>query len=335
MSDKLSALPLITTVQPNSRFYLTDPAEAVPANRSKAIEWQGMVAALGGDPTISVTLYVNKNGNDITGDGSIINPFLTWQAAVASITDATTSKRYAIVIGPGQYTHAGTLKAFTYLVGVNPSLTILNGGGTLDLPNGADARAGLYNINFSDGTQTIRVTGNQFSNFYLGNCTLPRYIQASGQTNPVLYYLNCQPYGGTLNIGGGNHRFFSCGGSDSAILRINDEPSTATTNVELINCSWILQVIGNNSSNINLSCYASLITSVTFDSVNAGVVTCNFDSSVRVSTITITSGSPVINWMTEAGSIGYTASNPAGWAGSPPTTVQEAIDRIAAFNPGA
>ena len=31
----------------------------------------------------------------------------------------------------------------------------------------------------------------------------------------------------------------------------------------------------------------------------------------------------------------YTPAVPADWASTPPTTVQEALDRIAAFNPGA
>lgn len=36
-----------------------------------------------------------------------------------------------------------------------------------------------------------------------------------------------------------------------------------------------------------------------------------------------------------AGGVSYFAGNPSDWAGSPPTTVAEALDRLAAATPGA
>jgi hypothetical protein len=54
-------------------------------------------------PIATQIVYVNKAGNDATADGSECDPFLTVTAAMASITDASPTKRYAISIGPGNY----------------------------------------------------------------------------------------------------------------------------------------------------------------------------------------------------------------------------------------
>lgn len=53
--------------------------------------------------TNSQIVYVNKGGNDATGNGSINSPYLTIGKAIMSITDASTTKSYSILIGPGDY----------------------------------------------------------------------------------------------------------------------------------------------------------------------------------------------------------------------------------------
>jgi hypothetical protein len=55
-------------------------------------------------------LYVGKNGNDTTGDGSASKPYLNIQSAINSATSGTT-----IFIFPGTYTENLTFKAGVYL----------------------------------------------------------------------------------------------------------------------------------------------------------------------------------------------------------------------------
>lgn len=55
-------------------------------------------------------VFVAKNGNDSTGNGSPNKPYLTLSGAMASITDATPTKRYAICVAPGNYIETGILK---------------------------------------------------------------------------------------------------------------------------------------------------------------------------------------------------------------------------------
>jgi hypothetical protein len=64
-------------------------------------------------------VYVAKNGNDSTGNGGEHAPYLTLQAAMASITDSSPSKRYVIRVKAGNYTESGilNLKPNVYVVG--------------------------------------------------------------------------------------------------------------------------------------------------------------------------------------------------------------------------
>jgi pectin methylesterase-like acyl-CoA thioesterase len=78
-------------------------------------------------PIATQIVYVNKAGNDATADGSECNPFLTVTAAMASILDASPTKRYAISIGPGNYAEPLIhLKANVQLIGTSTLLTRLS-----------------------------------------------------------------------------------------------------------------------------------------------------------------------------------------------------------------
>ena len=70
--------------------------------------------------------YVNKAGNDATGDGSFDNPFLTVQAAISSITDATAAKPYSVLVAPGVYATPFLLAPWIFVQGAgreNTSVT--------------------------------------------------------------------------------------------------------------------------------------------------------------------------------------------------------------------
>lgn len=79
----------------------------------------GNVSAFTLLPTNAQTCYVSKAGNDSTADGSYFKPFLTISAAITSITDASSSKYYQVVVGPGTYTENLTLKPAIFVVGEN------------------------------------------------------------------------------------------------------------------------------------------------------------------------------------------------------------------------
>lgn len=76
-----------------------------------------------GSTSTAQRVYVDKTGNDSTGDGTFNKPYLTVQAAVNSITDATDTKRYIIYIGAGFFNETVTLTNSISLHGVGLSIT--------------------------------------------------------------------------------------------------------------------------------------------------------------------------------------------------------------------
>jgi hypothetical protein len=75
---------------------------------------------------IAETVIVAKNGNDATADGSLARPFLTIQAAISSITDASSTKPYAVLVFPGIYTETFAVAPWTYVTGVSRDAVFLN-----------------------------------------------------------------------------------------------------------------------------------------------------------------------------------------------------------------
>lgn len=93
-------------------------ASATSDGYLSSADWSNFNAKLS-EVSVGQTKFVAKNGNDVTGDGSLSAPYLTVQAAMASITDASPTKRYVISIASGVYAEAGELelKANVFLVG--------------------------------------------------------------------------------------------------------------------------------------------------------------------------------------------------------------------------
>lgn len=75
---------------------------------------------------LTQTKFVSKGGNDATGDGSISKPFLTIQAAITSITDATSAKQYTIQVAPGTYTTGFTMIPYVFIKGMEINSVILS-----------------------------------------------------------------------------------------------------------------------------------------------------------------------------------------------------------------
>ena len=88
---------------------------------------EALAAASGGTTTITQVIFVTKGGNDGTGTGTLGKPYLTVKAAVDAISDATTSKRYVVAVGPGTYTEVSgfALKNYVSIHGFSPATTIV------------------------------------------------------------------------------------------------------------------------------------------------------------------------------------------------------------------
>lgn len=100
-------------------------------------------------PVVTAALYVDKGGNDSTGDGTPNKPFLTIGRAtdaVLALGDQSASKIYGIFVGPGTYVEDVELPAFCCLMGtcqvVEFSETIISGNIQLDGTWGVTAPIG-------------------------------------------------------------------------------------------------------------------------------------------------------------------------------------------------
>ncbi|MCS3596693.1 hypothetical protein M2370_001875 [Bacillus sp. JUb91] len=283
---------------------------------------------------------------------------------MASITDAIApfpdpsniTKRYAISIGPGSYIEPLIhLKANVQLVGTSTLLTRLqipfdiNDPSWFDLNFSQDPRSGFVDLTLLSGPldfnfQTAQsVSGKLF--FVSVNITpTPIFTALSTSVNQVNIRDSMLSGGYTQN--GINMAMFASFVS-SGNITINSQ-ATTDTQVNLvgggINGNVIINVLSGHIpiDPLNLTSFA--ITENIFNpSPNSGNLIVNgvndvitrvratVDSLPIRSRINILGTNTTLIRVDDAFDLAYTPINPANWAPLPPTTVQEALDRIASL----
>jgi hypothetical protein len=112
------------------------------------LTWQEVATSVG----IAQTKVVSKGGSDVDGDGTLTKPYATIAAAMASITDAAPSKRYAIKVEAGAYTEGAlTLKPNVFVIGdLKEAVRITASSVAMDASfsanSGADNRSGMARV---------------------------------------------------------------------------------------------------------------------------------------------------------------------------------------------
>lgn len=123
------------------------------------------------NPVYSLEIHVSKDGNNITGDGTLLNPVLTITKALTLVG----AGRNTVIVHPGGYTESPTVTstnttiATSELTGANTLLT-----GTLTL----SAAARVSGLKMSN----LTITGS--GNTYISNCTVDTRVIKVG-TNYV------------------------------------------------------------------------------------------------------------------------------------------------------
>jgi hypothetical protein len=300
-------------------------------------------------------VYVNKAGNDVTADGSECHPFLTVTAAMASIVDATPAKRYAIVIGPGNYSEPLVhLKANVQLVGASTLLTRLSIPFDINDPTWFetgfvnDNRSGFVDLTLLTGPLDFNfVTASSFSGklfFVSVNITpSPTFTALTTSVNQV-NIRDCMLSSGYTQNGINMVMFASFVSSGNIVIN-----SQATTDAQVnlvgggINGNVIINVQSGHIpiDPLNLTSFA--ITENIFNPFpNSGQLIVNgvnnvitrvratVDSIPIRSRVTLTGTNTTLIRVDDAFGLAYTPGNTANWVDPDPTTVQEALDRIAA-----
>jgi len=316
-------------------------------------------------PNITRIIYVNQGGNDSTADGSLCKPYLTITAAMASITTAIApspdpnnlTKRYEINIGPGQYNEGQLgLKANVQLVGESILLTRLNIPFILDpsdvnwndLNFSKDPRSGFVqltllqplNLNFRI---VQSVSGKLFFDSVTtgGNSTL---ILTALSTSVNQVNIRNSQLGAGYTQNGINMNIFSSFVSGGNIV-INSQVDT-DTQVNLVGGGINGNIIINVQSGhipidpLNLTSFA-IAENIFNPFPNSGQLIINGVNNVStrvratVDSIPIRQRVIIVGTSTslirvdDSNGLAYTPINSANWNSPSPTTVQEALDRLA------
>jgi hypothetical protein len=132
-----------------------------------AVASGGTGRAVGNYSVFSLEIHVSKDGNDTTGDGTLINPVLTVVKALTLVG----AGRNTVIVHPGTYTESPTVSAANVtiatseLTGANTQIS-----GTLTLSAAARV-SGLKMTN-------LTITGS--GNTYISNCTVDTRVIKSG-----------------------------------------------------------------------------------------------------------------------------------------------------------
>jgi hypothetical protein len=309
-------------------------------------------------PTFSETVYVNKGGNDSTGDGTINAPFLTIQHALTTITDSSASKYYAIMVGPGIY-GGFNIKPYTAVIGTT------GGAGNGTTPNGtmvteinAPADTCGFDPSFATGELAIgwlahlgfmnhqtwdqgTVVGAQpqltfreiswdagasflgpgtvgFDNVTWTNCLSYGGVLVQGWQ--YLWLRDCTFLGGVVQVNAG-----PVGALEQTTLLAENTSFGAQISPTAVNVHWASPSPYNAIADL---CNSSIIGTLTLDGVQT-----SFSSTVEGIPLTVSqiNSAPPPVLKTSAFALGYTPTTPGNWNAPEPTTTQQALDRMASL----
>jgi len=293
-------------------------------------------------------VYVDKSGIDATADGTPSLPFLTVTGALTAIAlfaqQPAVTIPVEIVLGPGVYTEASSyLPFYVDITGSGRTATRLDKNLTVGNSNyGSNL---IRDLTLGNDT-TISNIGNAGATHYAlfvvncnANCTINGNAAAG---NCFTAIIGCQgqaagdpPNRGTTTVYNG---VFIITGCQEFNMRCGTQyGSTALTTVRLLGCQVnVLSIEGNaNSGPVTTHIKACNVASGSINKYGgASVLTLIHDALFDPSILTGVAAD-VVTLTTLAGLVSYPAAVPGNWAGAAPTTIQAAIDRLAAANPGA
>jgi hypothetical protein len=150
-------------------------------------------------------LYVDPNGNDSTGNGTVVNPYLTIGNALSKITTSSSTKPYVVMINAGTYSETGLeVPVWVFLVGAMQQPTkIIDSSGSIKINSASfsagSERIGFQNLNLINSTgldinfQSIGGSGS--NDIYLVNCQIAGNVTLLGRGSDYITGDNNQIFG--------------------------------------------------------------------------------------------------------------------------------------------
>ena len=196
----------------------------VIAGRDIDGQWREKIspdATSGSLPAIANFRYLSPTGSD-AGDGSISAPFATIQAALASITDASPTKRYAVILtgtilGTGDpETDYVLMPANVFIVGTSSQQARISStqwvfGFTPDWAGDGDNRSGFVGVGVAGRVNiNFREQAASAGKVYLVNSWVLDLVDSRAHTLTNQYILNGSQFFGDLQLRGGQLESTSC-----------------------------------------------------------------------------------------------------------------------------
>jgi len=311
--------------------------QVLTATSSNALSW----ITPGGDGLSQLQqVYVNAGGSDTTGNGSQGNPYATISKALTMIVDATPFKRYSIMVGPGNYTDNFSLKANVGITGQFQLITRIGGQININDPSwndpagNNDNRSGFTNVALTGSSLTFDFTAQASGagKLYFQNTSFnvgPTFT-AYSDINQVRL-TSCYSFAG-YTLTGCNSQMFQCYNQGGVISMVSSP-----------NCSTLLEAQdGVNEGTLSISYTAANIYTVSctlIGMVQRGAIAVSGASaslSATSDSISIASGLPTVTsggtftMLSDVKGIAYTPATASNWGATVPTTLQQAIDLLAA-----
>ena len=301
------------------------------------------------DSTLDVNLsyaqvkYVDKaNTFTYTADGSIDKPFKSIEAMYNAITDASASKRYAVVIAPGTYTEAATIRIKGWIdltsFATDTVIIAVAGGVTLKWSNNDPGRVFIRDIGFTSGFEILNdnPTGTSGLVFDLDNVDAPSIVfNGRGGGRDFIQLRNDTRISGSCTIRSAATTIFDSTNISNLIM--NDVGCVAPdTFGSAITASLRSNYIGSiqitaTTYDVYTDIWGTIVAGNLNITSNALSYPCYFNhdaTSYPLGTITLTGSNPAQVVATSvAQAIRYTPALPGNWS-TVPTTVAEGLDTL-------
>jgi hypothetical protein len=305
--------------------------------------------------------FVEKNGNDITGTGSYLKPFLTIQRAATAIGTAASSADYedptkrfwAIRIGNGVYTENVTIGTRMVVVFDFKSAQLV-GDVTVSFDKGKAAAATLRQPQYIFLSSDLRpaftgsnmplsgITGNINWSYINGGASVTCQVHlihtgvsgnittslgAGGTNNGVFQVYATEAYiSGQVQIGTGSGSVFldSCGDDTVGLGGI-----TGTCRLQMLRNVRFSGTISVTGSQTGAQWYNTSFITGSSMTGSSGNISADANSYQSYFTNVTAKGTETFTFLDTTRGIAYSPTTAADWA-TAPTTAQAALDSLAA-----
>jgi hypothetical protein len=282
--------------------------------------------------------YVDPNGNDSTGNGSVTNPFLTIGHTLSTIVDSTSTKPYVVNINAGTYSETGLeVPVWVFLVGSMQQPTkIIDSSGAIKINSASfsagSERIGFQNLNLINSTGiTIdfqAIGGSGSNQVYLNNNQIVGPVIMRGRGSDALTGFDNRYFGSYTSSAMQEVHYsgYFAGATTFNSLGVTSVDVAPAFNA--INFYSSLTFTSSGSGNTMTPTMVSSPVSGTL-TVDQATTTLSADEvSLNASTLSITN-SGVITYLSIAKYEGYTPAVPGNWSPTP-VQVASALDQLAA-----